>query len=53
MDFPYESQYVDVLGSKMHSVDTGGEGMDKHKRDENSQYQRYMLLHDGYLLLVV
>ena len=25
-DFPYESHYVDVLGSKMHYVDTGGEG---------------------------
>lgn len=25
-DFPYESHYVDVMGSKMHYVDTGGPG---------------------------
>lgn len=25
-DFPYESHYADVLGSKMHYVDTGGNG---------------------------
>lgn len=25
-DFPYESHYADVLGSKMHYVDTGGDG---------------------------
>lgn len=25
-DFPYESRYVDVLGSNMHYVDTGGDG---------------------------
>lgn len=25
-DFPYESHYVEVNGSKMHYVDTGGEG---------------------------
>jgi haloalkane dehalogenase len=25
-DFPYESHYVEVLGSKMHYVDTGGSG---------------------------
>lgn len=25
-DFPYASHYVDVLGSKMHYVDTGGDG---------------------------
>lgn len=25
-DFPYKSHYVDVLGSKMHYVDTGGPG---------------------------
>lgn len=25
-DFPYESRYVEVLGSNMHYVDTGGEG---------------------------
>lgn len=25
-DFPYESHYVEVLGSKMHYIDTGGSG---------------------------
>lgn len=25
-DFPYESHYVEVLGSRMHYVDTGGDG---------------------------
>lgn len=25
-DFPYESSFVDILGSQMHYVDTGGNG---------------------------